>query len=155
MTTRLTATTSAADSERAALERIKNIPATIYQWFVDSDGSRGLLYLSERWEEITGVSRERIIEDWTVMPVHEDDRAAWAASIERSVAEGRDWRHACRLILGDGRVSWVCMRATRTVVSPTRVVYTGLITDITAEREEAQRAGAAAAEDGACRKARG
>lgn len=119
-------------------------PAAVYQWFVDADGGRGLLYLSERWEQITGVSAAAIRADWTAMPVHPDDRAAWAASIEEAVAAGVDWRHTCRLLRGDGSVVWVRMRTTRTVASPTRVVYTGLMMDVTAEREEAERRSAEA-----------
>jgi diguanylate cyclase (GGDEF)-like protein/PAS domain S-box-containing protein len=130
---------SAPDSDRVTLQRINSMPATVYQWYVDADGRRGLLYLSERWEEMTGVSREAVLADWTCMPVHPDDRAAWADSIERAVATGADWRHNCRVQLGDGQVRWVCMRSTRTMASPTRAVYTGLITDITAERAEAER----------------
>ena len=128
-----------AESAHAALQRINSIPATVYQWYVDADGRTGMLYLSERWEEVTGVSRASILGDWTTMPLHPDDRAGWVASIERSVAAASDWRHSCRIVLGDGQVRWVCMRSTRTVASPTRVVYTGLITDITCEREEAER----------------
>lgn len=122
-----------------ARRRAAGQPAAVYQWFVDADGRRGLLYLSERWEQMTGVSAAAIRADWTVMPVHPDDRAAWAASIEEAVATGADWRHSCRLLRRDGRIVWVRMRTTRTVASPTRVVYTGLMTDITAEREEADR----------------
>jgi diguanylate cyclase (GGDEF)-like protein/PAS domain S-box-containing protein len=129
----------AAEPAWANPQRSNSMPATVYQWFTDADGRCGLLYMSERWGELTGVSLASIMADWTMMPVHPDDRATWMASIEHSVATGTDWRHNCRVLLGDGQVRWVCMRSTRTVASPTRVVYTGLITDITAERADAER----------------
>lgn len=128
-----------ADTTGTVPERAGRQPAAVYQWFVDADGQRGLLYISERWEQMTGVSAAAIRADWTAMPVHPDDRAAWAASIEAAVAAGVDWRHRCRLLRSDGAIVWVRMCTTRTVASPTRVVYTGLMTDITAEREEAER----------------
>lgn len=128
-----------AEAAAQALCRASSQPAAVYQWFVDADGERGLLYISERWEQMTGVSAAAIRADWTAMPVHPDDRAAWAASIEEAVAAGVDWHHHCRLLRKDGRTVWVRMSTTCTVVSPTRIVYTGLMADVTAEREDAER----------------
>ncbi|WP_296952909.1 EAL domain-containing protein [uncultured Massilia sp.] len=124
---------------QAPQQRSTSIPATVYQWYVDASGARSVVYLSERWGALTGMDRAAIMADWTAVPVHPEDRAAWLESIERCVAAGADWRHTCRMLLGDGQVRWVAMRAARTLVSPTRVMYTGLITDITAEREDAER----------------
>jgi diguanylate cyclase (GGDEF)-like protein/PAS domain S-box-containing protein len=122
-----------------ASSRLNALPVAVYEWYVDADGSTGFLFLSERLEQMPGMRREALLDDWRNIPVHPDDRADWLASIQAAVESGSDWRYSCRLLLPGGEIRWVCMRSARTATSSTRTVYSGVVADITVERAEAEQ----------------
>lgn len=107
-------------------------------WLSELGGS--LLYVSPRFEEIWGQSRERLAHasDAWLEPVHREDRAAVAAW---AGAHGASDQDSCeyRLIQPNGRSRWIRDGAFRIVDAdgrPWRVARFSL--DVTGEKEEAQ-----------------
>ena len=104
------------------------------------DGRRAYAFVTAQVEALTGLDPDAVLAgdaDWTALVVGED-RAAFEAHDARLRA-GEPSRVDVRLRLDGGDLVWVCERATPGVDAAGRLVASGLLADVTAQKEaEAQ-----------------
>lgn len=117
-------------SEKRFRDLVSTVPGVVYQWLEGADGERGYTYVSPRSRDMYGVDPDDLVRDWTLLPVHEEDRERWERSIAQSVAEGTDLSFEGRFLLPDGRSRWW-----RAVARPLRigggdVLFNGILIDI-------------------------
>ena len=99
------------------------------------------LYLSDEWYRVFGFDPARDRSDawerrWE--RIHPEDRAKWKATIQKSLEEQSEWELEARLLIPDGSIKNVHVKA-HPVVGPSGDVeqFVGSITDIT-ERKRAE-----------------
>jgi len=125
--------------QRARLRGIANsIPGVVFQFYVRPDGTYGHHFVSDRAEEMLGISsdpdgfHERVVE--RIPPSY---REALQDSIDKAVQEEKLWRFEAPFKTASGDRLWLLGAS-----SPERrgdeLVFTGVILDIT-ERKKAQQ----------------
>jgi diguanylate cyclase (GGDEF)-like protein/PAS domain S-box-containing protein len=115
-----------------------NIPATLFQWYARANGEMGFYYVSEKCEELYGVTPEELVADWTRINIHRDDMQGLLATLEYAKCETKEWQFECRLLSKDLSVRRVRARSTATLANERETVFTGVIIDITQEYEAAE-----------------
>ncbi len=122
------------------LESITNtVPGVLYQWYERENGQRGFYYVSPKVTEYYNLTPEELMQDWTRIRVHPEDMAGLDSSIAKSKANFSDWTFDGRFETADGGIKWWRGYSTPVKVTPTEIVYNGIIIDNTA-RVEAERA---------------
>ena len=124
------------------LDPLQHLPIAAYVDEVDDGGRVRTSYGSERYEALTGVSPAAYAEDassWDER-IHPDDFEAYARSFDALWQEQREQDVTYRLRRGD-RWVWIRDRATPTRDDARGVtIISGVIADITREREAEQEA---------------
>jgi len=117
------------------------MPGVLYQFKVAPDGTCSFPYISEGYEELTGVPPEAAEADYdeAARYVHPDDREGFNRSVEEIQDPPRPWIHEYRYRLPDGTVNWVLASSTPEEKPDGSVVWSGVLIDVT-ERKEAERA---------------
>ena len=133
-----------AREERARLQTLgDNLPnGVIYQLVRERDGSERFLYASAGLEPLAGISIEAVLRDPAALRdlIVEEDRPALAAAREASRRDMRVFDVEVRIRRSDGDVRWMQMSATPRVLPGGRILWDGILMDITArKREEAAR----------------
>jgi len=118
-----------------------NVPGIIYQWYERQDGQRGYYYVSPRCQDFYGISAEQLQQNYSLLRIHPEDLPRWQQSIQQAVACKSDWSFEGRFILPSGKIKWWRGVAKPIIVSPTEMVFNGLIIDISQQKnlEEALR----------------
>ena len=125
----------------ARFERITaHLPGMIYQLVRHADGSFELPYVSAGSEELFGLRPEDIqhLGLLLVDRVHPDDRASWDASVAESAATLSDWHWTGRVVLPSDETKWVEGVARAEPGADGRVVWDGLLMDVTKRRRAEQ-----------------
>lgn len=108
-------------------------PGVMFQWVERQGGGCGFAWVSPRSLEMFGVAPERLLEDWSRLPIHPEDMELWRAGLETAASAGVDWEFECRALRGDGLVRWV-----KGVARPAQVIdgvaLNGVLFDFTSER---------------------
>ncbi len=113
-------------------ERLAMYQALVPVGVFATDGQGRILYRNERLEQLTGIARDADETRDLLAAIYEDDRERAAATRARAIREGAEWSTEVRLVLPDGTVRWVAVRA-----QPFRAVadraegWIGSVTDIT------------------------
>ena len=112
------------------------IPGVIYQFRVQEDGSASMVYVGPGAAAF-GLSLDPKHPDWQLGRfVHPEDRDRFLATVARSIMKRADFHFEGRANLPDGSLRW--FRASGVVsTSGEELVYDGVLTDITAEKEVA------------------
>lgn len=122
------------ESEARFRDLAANVPGVIYQWYETADGERGYSYVSPRCRDIFGVEAETLEANWTELPLHPDDAAAWRASLDQSKVAGGDWSFEGRFILPSGEVKWWRGVSRPVFRDSGDVVFNGLLLDVTEQK---------------------
>lgn len=131
-----------ADRDRVLRKLSKQLLGVIYQFQVDPLGNYSFPFASGPIEEIMGLTEEQIEEDFTRIfeLIHEEDRAAHQASIEKSYHELSFWDHTFRVIHHKtGQTIWVNGRSAPEKMPDGSVIWYGYFTDISKEMESEER----------------
>ncbi len=115
-----------------------NVPGVIFEWYERKDGSRGYRYISPRCLDYFGVSAEEMINDWTVVKIHQEDLINWNESIENATKNKSDWYFEGRFVLPDGNIKWWNGFASPVSFNDEEIVFDGIIVDITAQKNQAE-----------------
>lgn len=123
--------------ERRMLEvLLGNLPGTAYR--CGFDASRGIQFVSEGCEALTGYSNEELeatSQNWTAL-VHEEDRERIWREVQSAVAEGSNYEFQYRIITRDGTQKWVWERGCGVHGGDGQIdALEGFISDATALKE--------------------
>ncbi|MBC5781493.1 PAS domain-containing protein [Ramlibacter sp. USB13] len=114
---------------RQALESLPGLTFTC-----GADGA--VDYLSEQWQEFTGVPSERLMGDRWPLVLHPDDRAASLAGWQQAVAEGTFYDIEYRIRRHDGEYRWFQARGTPIRDTDGRIAsWLGMAVDVHALKE--------------------
>jgi len=107
-------------------------PSVIFRTAIDGS----LLYVNERWHELTGQRAEDVEgEDWA-QAIHPEDRERALEGWRAALAARRPYRSELRFLRADGSSVWVTAQAEPERDDAGNVVsYVGVCTDITAQKE--------------------
>ncbi len=114
-----------------------NIPGVIYQFYASDAGDYGVSYVSERAEEIFGLSTDldTFFPSFTAQ-VLQEDRNSFLNSIEEAVTASTIWKYEGRFVKPDGELMWFQGMATPQREKE-RLLFHGVLLDIT-ERKHAE-----------------
>ena len=116
-----------------------SLPVGIHQ----RDRRGRLIYVNQRWSEITGISEEEALGQDHLEIVHPDDRDRLLEASQRLVGRGGDYHEQFRIVRPDGGERWVSSRAVWLPDEAGRpLFYVGSLEDITgvlAAMEEQKR----------------
>jgi two-component system cell cycle sensor histidine kinase/response regulator CckA len=135
ITERKRAETALAESEMFFRDMAANVPGVVYQFFARPNNEYGLYYVSERSEEIFGLTgdQEQYFLQFAerLMP---EQRAAFLATIEHAVRTVSPWEFEGEFARPDGETIWF-----RGLSQPTKrgeeVIFNGLLLDITHQKQ--------------------
>ncbi|MBE0603718.1 MAG: PAS domain-containing protein, partial [Deltaproteobacteria bacterium] len=117
----------------------KNIPGTIFQFYVKDDGEYGMSYISERLTRMLGLQPDldAMFPEF-ISIIHEEDRVGFLASVRSAVASAAPWNFEGRFLVPSGKEFWFHGMATPTRHED-RLVYDGILLDVT-DRKQAEQA---------------
>lgn len=124
-------------SKRRFRSMTEHVPGIVYEWYSRLDGSEaGFTYISPKVRDIFGIDPELLLQDMTLVShaIHPDDQQEFARSIMEAVRTRSRWEHQARLVLGDDEVHWLMGMSSPVEWDDERVVYHGVLMDVTAER---------------------
>jgi PAS domain S-box-containing protein len=134
------------DAERTqAIEMLselnRRVPGAIYKLKVQPDGRRAFTYLSERIEEIYGISATELLAnyDLTRRCVHPEDVEQMERAEEHALRDGTVFNCEFRIHTRKNGMRWVHSTASRQPVEDGGSVWSGFVMDIT-ERKQAEEA---------------
>ena len=117
-----------------------NLPSgAIYRLERGTDGNTIVTYISAGIERLIGITAAEIFEEPTVFAnaIHPDDQPGYQAAMERSVETGDVLDHEFRMITRDGRLIWMHSRSALRRQPDGRIIWDGIVSDVTGEREAA------------------
>jgi two-component system cell cycle sensor histidine kinase/response regulator CckA len=126
-----------------------NLPSgAVYQLLIARDGSRRFLYVSAGIEKLSGIPVEEILHNPLVIynQVSDEDRAAIFAAQASSIRNMTVFRALVRVRHRDGRLRWMQLTSSPRPVSDGGVIFDGIQTDITEQKEAEDALQAANAE---------
>jgi len=129
------------ESRELFAEMASNIPGVIYQFYATPEGVYEFSYVSERAEEILGISSDTNgFYERFLACVADDDRAAFSASIAEAVRAVGTWEFEGKFIKPSGEELWFS-GITRSIMKGMMFVANGVVIDITERKraEDAQR----------------
>ena len=107
----------------------------------------GEIIWSEETFRIFGYDKASSVTIGTIVQrVHPDDRADVQRIIDRATRDGKDFDHACRLLLPDGSVKHVHATARAVTHASDGIGFMGAVTDVTARKHAEERLHEAQAE---------
>ena len=111
------------------------VPGVVYQFFALPDGTMGLHYVSNRAEEILGISRDPgdFFERFT-RQVDPRDREAFLDSVKAAVSSQSPWDFTGRFIKPGGETIWL-QGISRPFVREDETVFSGFLLDITGRKQ--------------------
>ncbi len=113
-------------------------PGAIYQFKMDKDGHYSFTYVSNGFEQLTGVVKELILNDTTSIfqNVESEDFQKFTESITESARNMSQWNHKFRLKRTDlGKSIWVKGTSNPEKKEDGSILWNGILMDIT-ENEE-------------------
>ena len=132
------------EAHRALSERLQavaaQVPGALFGFEREPDGRRRFTYVGPRFGTLLGIDPAPLADDATLAleRVHDDDKAAFAASLEGSSSSLTCWEHTFRVIGGDGSVRQLIGRAAPQRRADGGVLWNGLLLDVTDEWQAAE-----------------
>lgn len=134
ITERKLAEDALAESEAFFRDMAANVPGVVYQFFARPNNDYGLYYVSERSEEIFGLSGDLdqyfLLFAERLMP---EQRAAFLASIEHAVRTVSPWEFEGEFARPDGETIWF-RGISRPQMRGEEVIFNGLLLDVTQQK---------------------
>lgn len=127
--------------ERVAFELTENIPVGTYTMVQPPGGGMGRFsFLSKRFLEMTGLDRESALSDPmnAFACVHPDDYAEWVRKNAYVFEHRLPFCEECRLVVR-GETRWIRAESAPRDLPDGSVVWEGVLTDITAQKEAEAR----------------
>ena len=117
-------------------ELISHLPAVIYAYSIQRDGSRHFDFISDNCDSILGLSGEAVMRDATLMEsiVHREDINNLEVTSAKSVKAGQEWNWQGRMHVRD-KVKWVEIRSNHELRDDGTIIRRGIIQDITERKE--------------------
>jgi diguanylate cyclase (GGDEF)-like protein/PAS domain S-box-containing protein len=117
------------------------MPCVVYQCVAATDGQWQFTYLSKGVENLYGVSQDAVYLDHNVMTlcVVEEDRAKYRTSVNQSISYVAQWEREYRIQSPTGGIKWVRSHAIPQTQSDGSVVWSGILTDVSYQKEIEQR----------------
>ncbi|MBL7852536.1 MAG: PAS domain S-box protein [Cyclobacteriaceae bacterium] len=115
---------------------VDQLPVVVFEYTFFPEGYRGFTYISPRCEELLGLRPETIMEGRLSIDnfIHPDDLGAFHTSVEQSVQTVSEWswKGRCK---GRKGYSWIETKSSPIQKEDGRIVYHGIISDITETKE--------------------
>ncbi|WP_119965623.1 PAS domain-containing protein, partial [Simplicispira lacusdiani] len=115
-----------------------NLPGSvIYQLVRGPDGQRHFAYIGEAVERITGLCAQEVLRDSTLIYglILDEDLPGFMDLAEQSYRDLTPLETLARIRRPDGEVRWIRMAARPRALGQGRVIWDGLLTDVTAQRQ--------------------
>ena len=134
------AATALQASEARFREITQNIPGAVFQFTV-RDGVWTVDFITERIQEIAGVSAAEVMQDVTAFNtrIHPEDRDAYTASVATAIEQLTPWMFEGRNLFPDGSIRWWQTSSTPQRNNRDEIIFNGLVLDIT-DRKQAEEA---------------
>ncbi len=117
-------------------------PGAMFQLRRHPSGHYQFLYVAEPVREIYhGLSPEQVLADWgcAIEMHHPQDQAPFVQSLEQSAEQLSLWQHEYRLSLPDGSQRWLLGQAMPEREAAGATVWSGFVTDVTAQHQAQER----------------
>lgn len=114
------------------------VPGVVYQFVTQPDKPGHFRYLSKGIESLYGVNAEAAYQDRQLLLqciADDDARAEHLASIDQATRDLAPWQHEYRIKTPQGVLKWLHSQATPHLQQDGSVVWSGLVTDISAHKE--------------------
>ncbi len=124
------------ESSRMYEELLSNIPSGVYRFRIQASGVWGFDFVSSRFCELTGLTREDILNDYQVVfrIAHPDDLAGFI-SLNESVSKAlTPFRWEGRIIV-NGETRWTLIESRPSPIDNGDVIWTGHFSDITEHKQ--------------------
>jgi PAS domain S-box-containing protein len=114
-----------------------SIPGVVYQFVVKPDGAWSFRYLSPGIKTLYEVSPEEAYANHDALSqcIVSEDRESHRAAVEHSFKSLTSWTHDHRIMTRSGKLKWVRGQATPESQPDGSVLWHGILTDITAQKE--------------------
>lgn len=118
---------------------IKHLPAVLYEYAIQPDGSRRFNFVSEASEIILGIPAQKIIQDATLLEsiIHNEDIGNLRETSATCEKSGSEWNWQGRMWVGN-KLRWMEIRSNHEVKADGNIVRRGFIQDITERKEIAK-----------------
>ncbi|MEG4344964.1 PAS domain S-box protein [Microcoleus sp. A003_D6] len=140
-TAELRQTFSALATSEAKFRTIAaTIPGALFQ-FCSSEGVWRIDYMSDRIEDLTGVTAAEMMQDFNsfISLIHPEDLESYIASVTEVVDNFSPWHYEARLVKPDGEIRWWQGESMPTRSENGEIVFCGVLLDIT-DRQVAETA---------------
>lgn len=129
------------ESEERYRQLAAKIPGVVYQLLREKEGSYGVPYMSQRSENILGLSLKDIQADISVLfdSFHPEDRERVLQEIEASARDLTPFTTESRVLLKDGKIRWIQASSLPRKTSQGQIIWDGVILDIT-DRKRSEEA---------------
>lgn len=114
------------------------VPGVVYQYRLTADLTQSFTYISEGMEELFGISREEILQDFSRVwePIVEDDRGRICESIEASARSLQPWDESFCIITPQGVKKWLRGNSIPLPPQPDgSILWNGILIDITKQKD--------------------
>jgi PAS domain S-box-containing protein len=119
-----------SEAQFAALTRLS--PVGIFR--TDLDGA--VIYVNDRWREISGLEGELAVDDGWVKCLHPNDKGAIVAEWQKCIKTKTDFSSEFRMVRPGGEIRYVFGQLTPEIDDlGTCVGYVGTVTDVTAQKK--------------------
>ena len=126
-----------AKLQQVAFELTENIPVGTYTMVQPPDGGMAYFsFMSARFLELTGLDRDEAKSDpmKAFACVHPEDHAEWVRKNAYVFEHKLPFREECRIVV-DGKTRWIRAESTPRDLPDGSIVWEGVLTDITEQRE--------------------
>ncbi|GKS99463.1 bifunctional diguanylate cyclase/phosphodiesterase [Acidovorax sp. SUPP3434] len=126
------------ESERRLQLLGRNLPdSVLYQRVREADGRWHFVHMGDAIERLNGISAQAVVNDATLFfeQMEPQDRLACAASDEASYRTMGVGDSVVRMRVANGQLRWMRMSSTPRPLDKGRVIWDGVLTDVTEQRE--------------------
>ena len=124
-------------AERHANARLRQIvadvPGVVFEYCLHADGRGSFPFASDALQAIFGCPPAAVADDVSYLRTltHPDDLAEFISSQQAAAQNLTPWRHAYRIVLPDGTLKWLLVRAIPEAGNDGSVIFRGFVADIT------------------------
>jgi PAS domain S-box-containing protein len=118
---------------------LKHLPAVLYEYAIQPDGSRRFSFVSDACDFILGVSASEVMKEPALLEtiVHTDDLNGLRESSAVCESEGKDLHWQGRMWVR-GKLRWMDIKSNHELKSDRSIIRRGIIQDITERKEIAK-----------------
>jgi PAS domain S-box-containing protein len=118
---------------------LKHLPAVLYEYAIQPDGSRRFNFISEACESILGISRQEVMKEPNLLEtiVHSDDFASLKENSTLCEKSGKELHWQGRMWVRE-KIRWMEIKSNHELMPDQSIVRRGIIQDITERKEIAK-----------------